>query len=234
MNLSRPFIQRPVATVLLTLGVALAGIVAFFLLPVARLPAVDFPVISVSAGLSGASPSDMARSVATPLERYLGTIPGVNEMTSWSSTGQTRVTLQFDLNRNIDDAAREVQAAINAARADLPATLRSNPTYRKRNPAAQPFLILALTSDTRTPGQVYDAVSNIVSQRLAQVPGVGDVELGGGSLPAVRVELNPFALNDLGLCRCSPRHRGCARRTTATSSSPRAAARRCGWATWRA
>ena len=199
MNLSRPFIQRPVATVLLTLGVALAGIVAFFLLPVARLPAVDFPVISVSAGLSGASPSDMARSVATPLERYLGTIPGVNEMTSWSSTGQTRVTLQFDLNRNIDDAAREVQAAINAARADLPATLRSNPTYRKRNPAAQPFLILALTSDTRTPGQVYDAVSNIVSQRLAQVPGVGDVELGGGSLPAVRVELNPFALNDLGL-----------------------------------
>ena len=199
MNLSRPFIQRPVATVLLTLGVALAGIVAFFLLPVARLPAVDFPVISVSASLSGASPSDMARSVATPLERYLGTIPGVNEMTSWSSTGQTRVTLQFDLNRNIDDAAREVQAAINAARADLPATLRSNPTYRKRNPAAQPFLILALTSDTRTPGQVYDAVSNIVSQRLAQVPGVGDVELGGGSLPAVRVELNPFALNDLGL-----------------------------------
>ena len=199
MNLSRPFIQRPVATVLLTLGIALAGIVAFFLLPVARLPAVDFPVIGVSAGLSGASPSDMARSVATPLERYLGTIPGVNEMTSWSSTGQTRVTLQFDLNRNIDDAAREVQAAINAARADLPATLRSNPTYRKRNPAAQPFLILALTSDTRTPGQVYDAVSNIVSQRLAQVPGVGDVELGGGSLPAVRVELNPFALNDLGL-----------------------------------
>ena len=199
MNLSRPFIQRPVATVLLTLGIALAGIVAFFLLPVARLPAVDFPVIGVSASLSGASPSDMARSVATPLERYLGTIPGVNEMTSWSSTGQTRVTLQFDLNRNIDDAAREVQAAINAARADLPATLRSNPTYRKRNPAAQPFLILALTSDTRTPGQVYDAVSNIVSQRLAQVPGVGDVELGGGSLPAVRVELNPFALNDLGL-----------------------------------
>ncbi|MFD1894500.1 efflux RND transporter permease subunit [Ottowia beijingensis] len=199
MNLSRPFIHRPVATVLLTLGIALAGIVAFFLLPVARLPAVDFPFISVNASLSGASPSDMARSVATPLERYLGTIPGVNEMTSWSSTGQTRVMLQFDLNRNIDDAAREVQAAINAARVDLPATLRSNPTYRKRNPAAQPFLILALTSDTRTPGQVYDAVSNIVSQRLAQVPGVGDVELGGGSLPAVRVELNPFALNDLGL-----------------------------------
>jgi multidrug efflux pump len=199
MNLSRPFIQRPVATVLLTLGIALAGIVAFFLLPIARLPAVDFPVISVSASLSGASPSDMARSVATPLERYLGIIPGVNEMTSWSSTGQSRVTLQFDLHRKIDDAAREVQAAINAARVDLPATLRSNPTYRKRNPAAQPFLILALTSDTRTPGQVYDAVSNVVSQRLQQVPGVGDVELGGGSLPAVRVELNPFVLNDLGI-----------------------------------
>ncbi len=199
MNLSRPFIQRPVATVLLTLGIALAGIVAFLLLPVARLPAVDFPFISVSASLAGASPADMARGVATPLERYLGTIPGVNEMTSWNSTGQTRVMLQFDLDRNIDTAAREVQAAINAARVDLPATLRSNPTYRKRNPAAQPFLILALTSDTRTPGQIYDAVSNIVSQRLAQVPGVGDVELGGGSLPAVRVELNPFALHDLGV-----------------------------------
>ena len=199
MNLSRPFIQRPVATVLLTLGIALAGIVAYLLLPVARLPAVDFPVISVNASLSGASPADMARSVATPLERYLGTIPGVNEMTSSSSTGSTRVTLQFDLNRNIDDAAREVQAAINAARVDLPVTLRNNPTYRKRNPAAQPFLILALTSDARTPGQIYDAVSNIVSQRLLQVPGVGDVELGGGSLPAVRVELNPFVLHELGL-----------------------------------
>lgn len=199
MNLSRPFIYRPVATVLLTLGIALSGIVAYFLLPISRLPAIDFPFISVNASLSGASPADMARGVATPLERYLGTIPGVNEMTSWSSTGQTRVMLQFDLNRNIDSAAREVQAAINAARVDLPATLRSNPTYRKRNPAAQPFLILALTSDTRTPGQIYDAVSNIVSQRLAQVPGVGDVELGGGSLPAVRVELNPFALHELGV-----------------------------------
>ncbi|HRN76338.1 efflux RND transporter permease subunit [Ottowia sp.] len=199
MNLSRPFIHRPVATVLLTLGIALSGIVAYFLLPISRLPAIDFPFISVNASLSGASPADMARGVATPLERYLGTIPGVNEMTSWSSTGQTRVMLQFDLNRNIDSAAREVQAAINAARVDLPATLRSNPTYRKRNPAAQPFLILALTSDTRTPGQIYDAVSNIVSQRLAQVPGVGDVELGGGSLPAVRIELNPFALHELGV-----------------------------------
>ncbi|MFD1711083.1 MMPL family transporter [Ottowia sp. GY511] len=199
MNLSRPFIERPIATVLLTLGIALAGIAAFFLLPIARLPAVDFPVISVSANLPGASPADMARTVATPLERTLGTISGVNEMTSFSGTGQTRVTLQFDLKRNIDSAARDVQAAINAARVDLPANLRSTPSYRKRNPAAQPFMILALTSDTRTPGQIYDAVSNIVSQRLLQVQGVGDVELGGGSLPAVRVELNPFALNELGL-----------------------------------
>lgn len=199
MNLSRPFIERPIATVLLTLGIALAGIVAFFMLPVARLPAVDFPVISVSANMPGASPSDMARTVATPLERTLGTISGVNEMTSMSSTGQTRVTLQFDLKRKIDSAARDVQAAINAARADLPANLRSMPSYRKANPAAQPFMILALTSPTRTPGQIYDAVSNIVSQRLLQVPGVGDVTLGGGSLPAVRVELNPFAMNELGL-----------------------------------
>ncbi|MFT3777178.1 MAG: efflux RND transporter permease subunit [Ottowia sp.] len=199
MNLSRPFVERPVATVLLTVAVALAGIVSFFLLPVARLPAVDFPVITVNASLSGASPSDMARSVATPLERTLGSIAGVNEMTSDSNVGSTRVTLQFDLNRDIDSAAREVQAAINAARADLPATLRSNPTYRKANPAAQPFLTLALTSAARTPGQIYDAVSNVVSQRLLQVAGVGDVELGGGSLPAVRVELNPFALHELGL-----------------------------------
>ena len=199
MNLSRPFIERPIATVLLTLGLALAGIAAFFLLPIARLPAVDFPVISVSANLPGASPADMARTVATPLERTLGTISGVNEMTSFSGTGQTRVTLQFDLKRNIDSAARDVQAAINAARVDLPANLRSTPSYRKRNPAAQPFMILALTSDTRTPGQIYDSVSNIVSQRLLQVQGVGDVELGGGSLPAVRVELNPFALHELGL-----------------------------------
>ena len=199
LNLSRPFIRRPIATVLLTFGIALAGVVAYFLLPVARLPSVDFPVISVSASMAGTSPADMARSVATPLERTLGVIPGVNEMTSSSSTGQSRITLQFDLNRDINSAAREVQAAINAARVDLPASLRSNPTYRKRNPAAQPFLILALTSDTRTPGQIYDAVSNVVSQRLLQVQGVGDVELGGGSLPAVRVELNPFALHELGL-----------------------------------
>ncbi len=199
MNLSAPFIRRPVGTVLLTAWIALAGVAAFFNLPVASLPQVDFPVISVSASLPGASPETMATSVAQPLERRLGVIAGVNEMTSSSGTGSTRVTLQFDLNRNIDAAAREVQAAINAARADLPANLRSNPTYRKANPAAAPVLILALTSPRRSPGQIYDAVSNVVQQKIAQVPGVGDVELGGGSQPAVRVELLPFALNKYGI-----------------------------------
>ncbi len=199
MNLSEPFVRRPVATVLLTIGLALAGIGAFFVLPVSPLPQVDFPVISVSASLPGASPSTMASSVATPLERRLGTIAGVNEMTSNSSNGSTRISLQFDLNRKIDAAAREVQAAINASRADLPATLRSNPTYRKANPASAPVIILALTSKTRSPGQIYDEVSNLVQQKIAQVPGVGDVELGGGSLPAVRVDLLPFALNRYGV-----------------------------------
>jgi len=199
MNLSLPFVRRPIGTVLLTIGVALAGIAAFFVLPVSPLPQVDYPVISVRAAIPGASPETMATSVATPLERHLGTIAGVNEMTSTSSVGSTRVTLQFDLSRNIDGAAREVQAAINASRIDLPATLRSNPTYRKANPAASPVIILALTSKTKTPGQIYDAVSNIVSQRLSQVDGVGDVEIGGGSLPAVRIELLPFALNRYGI-----------------------------------
>ncbi|WP_354352156.1 efflux RND transporter permease subunit [Variovorax boronicumulans] len=199
MNLSRPFVRRPIGTVLLTIGIALAGIAAFFVLPVSPLPQVDYPVISVRASIPGASPETMATSVATPLERHLGTIAGVNEMTSTSSVGSARVTLQFDLSRNIDGAAREVQAAINASRVDLPATLRSNPTYRKANPAASPVIILALTSKTKTPGQIYEAVSNIVSQRLSQVDGVGDVEIGGGSLPAVRIELLPFALNRYGI-----------------------------------
>jgi len=199
VNLSSPFVKRPIGTVLLTIGIALAGIGAFFVLPVSPLPQVDFPVISVSASIPGASPETMATSVATPLERHLGTIAGVNEMTSSSSTGSTRVTLQFDLSRNIDGAAREVQAAINASRVDLPATLRSNPTYRKANPAAAPVMILALTSKTKTPGQIYEAVSNVITQRLSQVDGVGDVEIGGGSLPAVRVELLPFALNKYGI-----------------------------------
>ncbi|MDR2852484.1 MAG: efflux RND transporter permease subunit [Burkholderiaceae bacterium] len=199
MNLSRLFIERPIATLLLTIGIALAGIGAFFVLPVSPLPRVDFPVISVSAALPGASPATVASSVITPLERHLGIIAGVNEMTSSSSTGSGSVILQFDLSRDINGAAREVQAAINAARIDLPATLKSNPTYRKRNPADAPVIILALTSNTRTPGQIYDEVSNIVSQRIAQVEGVGDVEIGGSSLPAVRVELQPYAMQRWGV-----------------------------------
>jgi multidrug efflux pump len=199
MNLSQPFVRRPIATVLLTIGIALAGIAAFFVLPVSPLPQVDYPAVSVSASLPGASPDTMASSVATPLERRLATIAGVNEITSNSGNGSTRINLQFDLNRQIDSAAREVQAAINASRADLPATLRSNPTYRKANPSDSPVIILALTSKTRSPGQIYDEVSNIVQQKLAQVRGVGDVEIGGGSLPAVRVDLNPFQMNRYGL-----------------------------------
>ena len=199
MNLSEFFVRRPVATVLLTVGLALSGIGAFFVLPVSPLPQIDFPVITVNATIPGASPDTMASSVATPLERRLGVISGVNEMTSSSSNGQTRINLQFDLNRKIDAAAREVQGAINASRADLPAALRSNPTYRKANPAGAPIMILALTSKVRTPGQIYDDVSNLLQQKIAQVPGVGDVELGGGSLPAVRVELLPFALNRYGI-----------------------------------
>lgn len=199
MNLSAPFIRRPIGTILLTIGLALAGIAAFFALPVAPLPAIDLPTISVSANLSGASPEVMAQSIATPLERRLSSIAGVTEMTSSSSLGSTRITLQFDLSVNIDAAAREVQAAINAARADLPATLKQNPTYRKVNPANQPVITLALWSDTKTAGQIYDAVSNTVQQRMLQIQGVGDVELGGGSLPAVRVDVNPYRLNSYGI-----------------------------------
>jgi len=199
MNLSRPFVLRPIGTVLLTVGIALAGIAAFFVLPVASLPQIELPVISVSANIPGASPETMASSVATPLERRLGTIPSVNEITSTSSVGATRVTLQFDLSRDIDGAARDVQAAINASRVDLPSTLRANPTYRKVNPSAAPVMILALTSKTKTPGQIYDEASNVLNQQLLQVNGVGDVQIGGGSLPAVRIELQPFALNQYGI-----------------------------------
>ena len=199
MNLSAPFIKRPIATILLTIGLALSGVAGFLVLPVAPLPMVDFPVVVVSASLAGGSPQTMASNVATPLERRLGTIAGVNEITSSSSTGRTNVVLQFDISKNIDAAARAVQAGINAARADLPAALRQNPTYRKANPAARPVMILALTSDTKTPGQIYDAVNNIVQQRLSQVTGVGNVEIGGGSQPAVRVEVSPFALNKFGI-----------------------------------
>jgi multidrug efflux pump len=199
VNLSRPFVRRPIGTVLLTAGVALAGIAGFFGLPVASLPPIELPVISVNANIPGASPETMASSVATPLERHLGTIAGVNEITSVSSVGATRVTLQFDLSRNIDGAARDVQAAINATRVDLPTTLRQNPTYRKFNPSAAPVMILALTSKTKTPGQIYDEASNILNQQLLQVSGVGDVQIGGGSLPAVRIELKPFPLNHYGI-----------------------------------
>ena len=198
-NPSEPFIRRPVATTLLSLGVALAGVIAYTLLPVAPLPQVDSPTISVSASMAGASPDVMAATVATPLERHLGQIADVTEMTSSSSTGASNVTLQFGLDRDIDGAARDVEAAINAARADLPTALRSNPTYHKVNPADAPILILALTSHTLTPGQLYDAASTILTQKLSQVRGVGQVNIGGSSLPAVRVELNPAPLFKYGI-----------------------------------
>ena len=199
MSVSAPFIRRPVGTALLTAAVALAGAVAYLQLPVAPLPQVDFPTITVAAGLPGASPEIMASSVAAPLERQLGHIAGVNEMTSASDLGTTSITLQFDLNRNIDGAARDVQAAINAARANLPANLPNNPTYRKVNPADAPIMIIALTSDIYDRGQLYDAASTIMQQRLLQIQGVGQVNIGGGALPAVRVEVNPTALNSFGL-----------------------------------
>jgi multidrug efflux pump len=199
MSISAPFIRRPVATTLLTIGLALAGGLAFFLLPVSPMPNVDFPVIVVSASLPGASPETVATSVTTPLERHLGTIAGVTEMTSQSAVGSSRVVLQFELSRDIDGAARDVEAAIQGARVDLPTSLRSNPTYRKINPADAPVLILALTSDTLTGGQIYDSASTIMQQKLLQVQGVGDVTIGGGSLPAVRVELNPRALFQYGI-----------------------------------
>ena len=205
MSLSEPFIRRPVATTLLTAGVALAGILAYRLLPVSPLPQVDFPTISVSANLPGASPETMASTVATPLERALGRIAGVTEMTSSSALGSTNVTLQFDLSRDIDGAARDVQAAINAARSLLPTGLPSNPTYRKANPSDAPVMILALTSDTLDRGQMYDSASTILAQALSQIDGVGQVTIGGSSLPAVRVELNPAALNSYGISTASVR-----------------------------
>jgi multidrug efflux pump len=199
MSLSTPFIHRPIATSLITLGIALAGILSFFLLPVAPLPQVDFPTISVSASLPGASPDTMAATVATPLERALGAIAGVTEMTSRSSLGSTRITLQFDLNRSIDGAARDVQAAINASRSLLPTGMPGNPTYRKANPADAPVLILALTSETLSRGQMYDTASTVLAQSLAQVEGVGNVTIGGGALPAVRIELDPTRLAANGI-----------------------------------
>ena len=199
MNISAPFIRRPVGTALLTAAIALAGAVAYLQLPVAPLPQVDFPTISIGASLPGASPEIMASSVAAPLERQLGHIAGVNEMTSSSTLGSTSITLQFDLNRDINGAARDVQASINAARANLPANLPSNPTYRKVNPADAPIIILALTSDIYNRGQLYDAASTIIQQKLLQIEGVGTVNIGGGALPAVRVDVNPTLLNSFGL-----------------------------------
>ncbi len=199
MNFIATFISRPVGTSLLTIAITLAGLLAFNLLPISALPQVDFPTIAVEANLPGASPETMATAVATPLERSLGRIAGVNEMTSSSSLGSTRITLQFDLDRNINGAARDVQAAINAARTLLPTGLPTNPTYHKVNPADAPILILALTSDTVTQGQLYDAASTVISQKLSQIRGVGQVSVGGSSLPAVRVELNPDAINKYGI-----------------------------------
>jgi multidrug efflux pump len=199
MNLSAPFVRRPVGTTLLTIAVALAGAISFNFLPVSPLPQVDFPTITVAAALPGASPEIMASSVAAPLERQLGHIAGINEMTSASYFGTTAVTLQFDLNRNIDGAARDVQAAINAARANLPSNLPSNPTYRKVNPADSPIMILALTSPIYDRGRLYDSASTIIQQRLSQVQGVGQVTVGGSSLPAVRADINPTQLNSFGL-----------------------------------
>jgi multidrug efflux pump len=199
MNLSEPFVRRPIGTMLLTIGVAIAGIASFFLLPVANLPPIDIPTIVVQANLPGASPETMATSVAGPLERHLAHISGVTEMTSQSRVGQTTIPLQFDLSRNIDGAARDVQAAIEASTVDLPSTLRTLPVYRKINPSAAPIVVLALTSPTRTAPQIYDAASNIVVQRLSQIQGVGEVDPMGASLPAVRVELNPTALANDGI-----------------------------------
>jgi multidrug efflux pump len=199
VSLSTPFIKRPVATTLLTIGVALAGLFAYFHLPVSPLPNIDLPTISVNAVMPGASPETMSTTVATPLERHLGIIADVTEMTSSSTVGQTRIILQFGLDRDIDGAARDVQAAINAARVDLPSSLRSNPTYRKVNPAAFPIIILSLTSDTLTRGQMFDLASTIVQPALSQIDGVGEVDIGGSAAPAVRVELNPLPLFKFGI-----------------------------------
>jgi len=199
MNISAPFIHRPVATTLLTVGVALAGAIAFEVLPVAPLPEVDFPTISVSASLPGGSADIMASSVATPLERQFGHIAGVTEMTSSSTLGSSSITIQFDLSRDIDGAARDVEAAINAARSYLPANLPGNPTYRKVNPADSPIMILGLTSDKFGPDKIYDEASTVLAQKLSQIQGVGQVSVGGGALPSVRVEANPTKLASNGL-----------------------------------
>ena len=199
MNLSRLFIFRPVATTLLTLAIALAGAIAFRLLPVSPLPQVDMPSISVSASLPGASPETMAATVATPLERTLGRIAGITEMTSSSSQGSTSISLQFDISRDVDSAARDVQAAINAARSLLPTGMPGNPTYRKMNMSDSPIMIMALTSDVATSGQMYDVGSTVIAQKISQIEGVGSVSVGGSSLPAVRVSMNMPAMTRANL-----------------------------------
>src|SRR5262245_45327496 len=199
MNFSELFIHKPVATTLLTIALALAGITAYGLLPVSPLPQTDFPTIQVSAALHGASPETMASSVATPLERQLGHIAGLNEMTSSSSLGSTSIALQFDLNRDIDAAAHDVQAARSAACSHVPTNLPSNPTWRKSNPSDSHIMIIALTSDILDTGRMYDAASTILQQKVSQLSGVGQVTVGGSSLPAVRVELNPSALYRYGI-----------------------------------
>src|SRR6516164_8337922 len=199
MNLSTPFIRRPVATTLLSLGLVVDGVIAFFKLPVSPLPDVDIPTLPAQATVPGASPADVAATVASPLERHLGQIADVTEMTSASSLGSARITLRFNIDRDINGAARDVQAAINAARADLPTSLRTNPTYRKFNPADFPIMILAVTSSTLTQGQLYDSAATVLQQGLSQVKGIGNVDLGGSALPAVRVELLPSALFKYGI-----------------------------------
>ena len=199
MNISAPFIKRPVATTLLAIAIAIAGLIAFGHLPVASLPQVDFATITVAATLPGASPEVMASSVATPLERQFGHIAGVTQMTSSSTLGITSVTLQFDLSRDVDGAARDVEAAINAARTYLPANLPSNPTYRKINSAVAPMMVLSLTSDVYDTGTLYDTASSIIEQKISQLQGVGQVQVVGSSLPAVRIDLNPSQLNSYGI-----------------------------------
>lgn len=199
MNPLALFVRRPVATILLTVALLLGGVIGFVTLPVADLPNIDFPVIQVQARQAGGSPEEIASSVAAPLERHLGAIAGLTEMTSQSSANQARITLQFSLDRDINGAARDVEAALQAAHADLPTSLRQNPSYFKANPNGAPVMILALTSRTRTAPQLYDLASNVLQQHLSQIQGVGQVEIGGSSLPAVRVEMNPLALYKFGI-----------------------------------
>ena len=199
MNISAPFLKRPIATSLLTVAILLAGIIAYGFLPVAPLPQVEFPTIQVQSYLPGASPEIMASSVATPLERQFGRIAGITEMTSSSLAGNTSITLQFDMNRNIDAAARDVQAAINAAAGQLPANLPSRPNYKKVNPSDSPVMILAVRSDVLPLSRLYDIADSIIAQKLSQVNGVGQVNIGGGARPAVRIELNPTILAGYGL-----------------------------------